>query len=237
MFPLYSDRQLERIPFVTVLLIMINIIVFWYQFTSAGSIQESVWMYGVIPYELSHSGEVAIEGRLPLPATFVTSMFTHGGFIHLGSNMLYLWVFGRDVEDDFGHAAFLIFYIAAGILSSVAFVTAFPGTDIPLVGASGAVAGLLGAYFLRFPLTKIYTLFFFIIIIRIVALPAFLLLGLWFAIQFLSCMANATAGAAGQGGVAFLSHIAGFIIGIVWTILILRRRYYERLEGYEQQDY
>ncbi len=237
MFPLYSDRQIERIPFVTVLLIMINIIVFWFQLTSAGSIRESVWLYGVIPYELFRPGEVDITGRVPLMASYVTAMFTHGGLIHLGSNMLYLWVFGRDVEDDFGHVTFLMFYIAAGILSSAAFVAAFPGTNIPLVGASGAIAGLLGAYFLRFPLTKIYTLIFFIIIVRIVALPAFLLLGLWFAIQFLSGMANATAGAAGQGGIAFLSHIAGFIIGIVWTILILRKRYYERLEGYEQQDY
>ena len=233
MFPLYSDRQLERIPFVTVLLIIINCVVYWYQFTSAGSIRESVWMFGVIPYELFHPGDVAISGRVPLPVSFVTGMFTHGGLVHLGSNMLYLWVFGRDVEDDFGHWTFLLFYITAGILSSVAFVAAFPGTNIPLVGASGAIAGLLGAYFLRFPLTKIYTLFFFIIIIRIVALPAFLLLGLWFAIQFLSCMASATASAAGRGGIAFLSHIAGFVTGIVWTILILRQRYYERLNGYE----
>jgi membrane associated rhomboid family serine protease len=233
MVPLYSDRELSRIPFVTVLLIIINCVVFWYQFTSEGSIGQSVWLYGVIPHELFHPSEIDIAGRTPLAYSFVTSMFTHGGFIHLGSNMLYLWVFGRDVEDDFGHGIFLVFYIVAGILSSLVFVAAFPGTKIPLVGASGAIAGLLGAYFLRFPLTKVYTLFFFIIIIKIVPLPAFILLGLWFGIQFLACMANATAGAAGEGGIAFLSHITGFITGLVWTILILRRRFFERRHGYE----
>lgn len=232
MFPLYSNRKLTHFPFVTIILIIINIVFFWFQLTSPGSIRQSVWLYGVIPYEFFHPEELNITGRIPVSFSFITGMFTHGGFIHLGSNMLYLWVFGRDVEDDFGHWNFLLFYVVSGILSSLVFVSAFPSTQIPLVGASGAIAGLLGAYFLRFPLTKIYCLFIFIIFIRIIPIPAFFVLGLWFVIQFLSCISNVTAGAAGEGGIAWLSHIAGFVTGIVWTILILRRRYYLRRGGY-----
>ena len=230
MFPLYSDRKLSRFPFMTIILIVINAAAFWYQLTSPGSIRQSVWLYGVIPYELFHPDKVNIVGRISTPISILTGMFTHGGFIHLGSNMLYLWVFGRDVEDDFGPGRFLVFYLVSGIISSVAFILVFPATQIPLVGASGAIAGLLGAYFLRFPLTRVYCLFIFIIFIRIIPVPAFLALGLWFAIQFLSCMAETTSafGAAGQSGVAWISHIVGFITGVVWTILILRRRYYER---------
>ncbi|MFC1538188.1 rhomboid family intramembrane serine protease [Candidatus Latescibacterota bacterium] len=232
MFPLYSDRKLSHFPFVSITLIIINCVVFWYQLTAEGSIRQSVWQFGVIPYEVFHPGAVHIAGRTPMAFSFVTGMFTHGGFIHLGSNMLYLWVFGRDVEDDFGHGTFLLFYIVSGILSTLVFVSAFPDTRIPLVGASGAIAGILGAYFLRFPLTKVYTLFIFIIIVRIIPIPAFLMLGFWFVIQFLASIANATSGAAGEGGIAFLSHIAGFITGLVWTILILRRRFFERHNEY-----
>ncbi len=230
MFPLYSDRQLSRFPFMTILLIIINGVAFWYQFTAPGSLKQSVWLYGVIPYELFHPDKVNIDGRISITLSLFTGMFTHGGFIHLGSNMLYLWVFGRDIEDDFGAVRFLVFYLCAGIISTTAFIAAFPETHIPLVGASGAIAGLLGAYFLRFPVTKIYCLFIFIIFVRIIPVPAFLALGLWFVIQFLSCMVETTSafGAAGQGGVAWISHIAGFITGVVWTLMILRRRFYER---------
>ena len=231
MLPLYSDREVSRFPYVTITLIIINIWAFWFQLTTYSSITHSVLLYGVIPYEVFHPSSVNIAGRVAVPLTFITGMFTHGGFLHLISNMVYLWVFGRDVEDDFGHIRYLVFYFGAGILSTMAFVSVFHGTQIPLVGASGAIAGLLGAYFLRFPLTRIYCLFIFIILVRIIPVPAFLLLGLWFILQFFSCMADLTAGAAGQGGIAWLSHIAGFVTGLIWTILILRKRYYLRYYG------
>ena len=232
MIPLYSDRKLSRFPFVTVFLICANIWAFLYQLTMPGSINHSVWMYGVIPYDVFHPGALNIPGRISIPLTFITGMFTHGGFLHLGANMLYLWVFGRNVEDDFGPAKFLLFYFVTGILSTVIFIAAFPSTNIPLVGASGAIAGILGAYFLRFPLTRVYCLFIFIIFVRIIPVPAFLVLGFWFIIQFLECVANITAGAAGQGGIAWLSHIAGFVTGLVWTIVMLRKRYYSLHNGY-----
>jgi len=230
MIPLYSERQLNRFPFITILLIGINIAAFWHQFVMPGSVARSVMVYGVIPKELIHPGLVAFEGRVSPLLTLLTGMFMHGGFIHLGSNMLYLWVFGRDIEDDFGPLMFLTFYLGSGLIATGAFVAAFPTSQIPLVGASGAIAGLLGAYFLRFPMTRIYSLIIIVIFIRIIPIPAFIALGLWFIIQFLSCFAEATtpAGAAGQSGIAWIAHIGGFMTGIIWTLLILRRRYYAR---------
>lgn len=228
MFPLYSDHKLTRIPFATILFMVLNVGMFIYQGISPEAVQAAVWRFGLIPYEVFHPSAMLFEQRPAVPLTFITGMFSHGGIIHLLSNMLYLWVFGRDVEDDFGFLRFSAFYLGTGLLSSVAFVLMFPTVRIPLVGASGAIAGLMGAYFLRFPSRKIYTLFFLIIFIRVIPLPAFVMLGYWFVIQFASCVAECTAGAAGSGGVAWIAHIAGFVAGIVWTILILRGRYLKR---------
>ena len=230
MFPLYSDKSLSHFPFVTIFLIIANTVVFWLQLTSPGSVRQSVILYGMIPYDLFDSGSLSIPDRIPVWLTFFTSMFMHGGFIHLGMNMLYLWVFGRNVEDDVGHMRFLLFYLTAGILATAAFVTAFPTARVPLVGASGAIAGVLGVYFLRFPASRVFCLVIFFFFIRIIPLPAFFILGLWFAIQIGACMTSLTSpeGAAGMGGVAWISHVTGFVVGIIWTIFELRRRYYLR---------
>jgi len=231
MIPLYSDLKLTRVPFVTVALICINIAAFWYQFTGAGSFEQSVKLFGMIPAELFHADYTA--GELPRQVTLLTSMFMHGGFLHLGMNMLYLWVFGRNVEDDFGHIGFLVFYLCAGVIATVAFAMAFPASTVPLVGASGAIAGVLGAYFLRFPTSRVYCMLIFIIMVRIIPLPAFFILGLWFFIQIGSCFVHmaSPAGAAGMGGVAWISHVAGFVTGLVWTIFVLRSRYHRRRGG------
>jgi membrane associated rhomboid family serine protease len=217
------------------MLIVANIAAFWYQVTHAGSWNESlhasVQAFGMTPVSVMSGGSAGMRGEIPAWATLLTSMFMHGGLLHLGSNMLYLWVFGRNVEDDFGHMRFLVFYVVTGLLAAFAFAAAFPSGTIPLVGASGAVAGILGAYFLRFPLSRIYTVVFFFIFIRVYAIHAFFILGLWFAIQIMSCMVACMTpeGAAGLGGVAWISHVAGFVVGLVWTIIELRRRYYLRL--------
>ncbi len=230
MLPLTSDRPIQTFPFVTVGLILANLWVFWLQVFSEGSLHMSVMRYGMIPADLFQWGPTAIDGRVAALKTVATSMFMHGGLLHLGGNMLYLWVFGRNVEDDFGHFRFLVFYLVAGLFATLAFAAAYPGGTSPLVGASGAIAGVLGAYFLRFPFSRIRILFFFIIIIRVIAVPAFFLLGFWFAMQIGSCYIAKTAaeGAAGQGGVAWISHIAGFVFGLVFTLFELRRRFYVR---------
>lgn len=231
MFPLYSDRPLNCVPFVTVLLIIANLTAFWFQITTgtswAESLHASVTLYGLVPARFL-GDMTGMTGRLPVAATLLTSMFMHGGIMHLVSNMLFLWVFGRNVEDDFGHVRFLVFYLAAGLLATIAFTAAFPGGTVPLVGASGAIAGVLGVFFLRFPGARIHTMFILIIFIKMFDIPAFFMLGFWFAMQIGSCMVSYVSpeGAAGQGGVAWISHVAGFTVGLVWTIFELRRRYY-----------
>ena len=228
MFPLYSDRPLSGFPFVTVLLIMANVAVFWYQITMTGGLERSVSLYGMIPFHFFHPSVAGDPARIHPFLTVLSSMFMHGGFFHLGANMLYLWVFGRNIEDDYGHLRFLMFYLAAGALATLAFAYIYPLSPIPLVGASGAIAGVLGAYFLRFPTSSIHTLIIIIIIPKIVTIPAFFILGLWFFIQIGSCAVSCTTplGAAGQGGgIAFISHIAGFVFGMVYTIWILGRRF------------
>jgi membrane associated rhomboid family serine protease len=229
MFPLYSDRPLSSVPFVTVLLIILNAAVFWLQVTMPGGLEQSVLQYGMIPSHFFHPHAAGVPTRIHPFLTVLTSMFMHGGFFHLGSNMLYLWVFGRNIEDDYGHLRFLLFYLAAGVLATLAFTYLYPASRGPLVGASGAIAGVLGAYFLRFPASSIHTLIIIIIIPKIVTIPAFFILGLWFFIQIGSCAVSCTAplGAAGQGGgIAFISHIAGFVFGMVYTIWLLGRRFH-----------
>ncbi len=233
MFPLYSDRPVSRFPFVTLILIAANITVFWFQFTMPGSLAQSALIYGLIPVDLFSQGAVAVPGRVAAPQSVITSIFSHAGFFHLGSNMLYLWVFGRNVEDFFGPARYLVFYLSAGILAALAFAFAFPASTVPLVGASGAIAGILGVYFLRYPLSRIYCLVILIIFIRIIPIPAFFMLGLWFAIQIAESMTSVAinGSSAAHGGVAWISHVAGFVVGIVWTLFELRRQYYLRRRG------
>jgi membrane associated rhomboid family serine protease len=230
MFPLYSDRPLSSVPYMTVLLILANLAVFWMQLTFRGGFDGSVTALGLIPYDMFHADTVPWRGGVHPYATVLSSMFMHGGVFHIASNMLYLWVFGRNIEDDFGHFRFLVFYLLSGIAAALAFVYAYPGSHIPLVGASGAIAGLLGAYFLRFPASRIYTFFIIVIIVRIIPIPAFFILGFWFFIQIGSCAVACTTpvGAAGQGGIAFISHIAGFVFGMLFTLGELRRRYHHR---------
>ena len=228
MFPLYSDRPLSRFPLVTLLFVFVNTAVFIWQAMGDGSIERSVMLYGMIPYDIFHPGSSYIPGRVPTSLTVLTCMFSHGGLLHLVGNMLYLWVFGRNVEDDFGHLRFFVFYMSAGILASLAFAAAFPSGTVPLVGASGAIAGILGVYFLRFPFSRIYCLVILFIIVRIVPIPAFVILGFWFVVQLSASMTSVaiSADSAGHGGVAWITHVAGFVVGIIWTILEMRRRYY-----------
>lgn len=228
MFPLFSDRPLSSFPFVTVLLVMVNVAAFWLQVTMPGGLEQSVLLYGMIPVHFFHPHAAGVPAEIHPALTAFTSMFMHGGLFHLGSNMLYLWVFGRNIEDDFGHFRFLLFYLAAGVLATLAFAYIYPASTSPLVGASGAIAGVLGAYFLRFPSSRIHTLIIIIIIPKMVAIPAFFILGLWFFMQIGSCAVSCTTpvGAAGQGGIAFISHIAGFVFGMVYTIWLLGRRFH-----------
>lgn len=203
-FPLKNDVPRERFPSVTLALVAANVATFLWQL-SVGS--ASIEVFGAIPIAITH-GEVASTG-VPPWATLVTSMFLHGGLTHLGGNMLFLWIFGPNVEDRLGHAGYLIFYLACGTLAGLAQVLAAPASRLPMVGASGAIAAVLGAYFLLFPTSRVLTLIFLFIFVRLVYLPAVLFLGLWFVLQLVSLPEGMT------GGVAFAAHVGGFVAGLV----------------------
>lgn len=203
MLPLKNDLPLGSFPAVTVALITSNVLVFLWQL---GVGPTSVEVYGAVPRAIA-SGRW--NGGLPPDLTLLTSMFLHGGVLHLAGNMLFLWIFGPNVEDWVGHLPFLIFYLCCGLFAGVAQVLAAPGSLLPMIGASGAIAAVLGAYFLLFPRSRVLTLVFLLFFVRFVYLPAVLFLGLWFFLQLLSLPEGA------NGGVAFGAHVGGFVAGLL----------------------
>jgi membrane associated rhomboid family serine protease len=222
MIPLKDKNPTQRIPFVNVAIIIANVAVFLYQVSSGEQVGLIFQRYSVIPAELSAAFS-ASHLKILTVGTLFTSMFLHGGWLHLGGNMLYLWVFGDNIEDKLGHARYLLFYFMCGVLSAVAHVVIDPQSTIPTVGASGAISGVLGAYLLLFPRAKVLTVIPIFVFLQFVELPAVLVLGLWFVLQFFSGLASLGYQTAGMGGVAWWAHIGGFIAGI---ILILPMRKY-----------
>lgn len=223
MFPLRDENPTELIPFVTVFLIAVNVVV-WIVVQGAGvgePFLESLCVYGAIPGEIT--GQIQAGTDIPLgPAhacrigglsgsTILTSMFLHGGWMHLIGNMWFLWVFGNNIEDSMGHARYLVFYLLCGALAAAAHLASAPGSAVPTVGASGAISGIMGAYLVLYPRVRVITLFFFVIFIRVIPMPAWVLLLWWFALQVLSGSATVGSG----GGVAFWAHVGGFVAGVV----------------------
>lgn len=214
MIPLKVHNPARRLPVVTVGLMALNVLAFVYQIGLAPAEQASlVQEMGLIPAEITTGADLG--SRVPLPATFLTSMFLHAGLLHLLGNMLYLWVFGNNVEDATGHLGFIVFYIACGLVAAASQIAASPFSDVPMIGASGAIAGVLGAYMLLYPGSRVLTLVPIFIFIRLMYLPAVVVLGLWFLYQVLLSRAEDSAGG---GGVAFFAHIGGFVAGmlLIW---------------------
>lgn len=213
MIPLRDDNPSRTVPFFTVGLIVANVLVFLKQQVSPGGLELAIAQLSLRPYELIHLVDLPPSTPVPIPLTLLTSMFLHGGFLHLGGNMLYLWIFGNNVEDVLGHFRFAGFYVLCGLIAAMAHVVLNMDSPVPMVGASGAVAGVLGAYFVRFPAARIRVLLFFFLFIQVVYVPAVIVLGFWFLIQLL----QASFGAMGTGGgVAWFAHIGGFIAGMVY---------------------
>jgi membrane associated rhomboid family serine protease len=236
LFPLRDDNPTLLTPVITIALILINIVV-WMYFQGAGmapdQLASSVCAFGMIPAELtgSVSGyEVPIGPGLP-PCelgglrweTLITSMFMHGGWLHLIGNMWFLWLFGNNIEDSMGHLRFLIFYFLCGLAGGLTHVFTAADSTIPTVGASGAISGVMGAYLVLYPRIKIETLFILFIFIRIFRIPAWFVLGQWFALQLLSGSLTPSVG----GGVAFWAHIGGFVAGVVLVKLFENRQLVE----------
>jgi membrane associated rhomboid family serine protease len=205
--PLRDENPTRRFPLVTVLLVAVNIGVFIYQVLSPRGLAFYVQKMGLIPYELTHFRSLAQVPRVsPLLALF-TAMFLHGGLFHLLGNMLYLWIFGNNVEDFLGSFRFIFFYVVSGLGAALTQVIFSPNSQVPMIGASGAIAGVLGAYLILFPQARVQTLIFLFVFIRVVPIPAAYVLGIWFVLQIL----NVGMG----GGVAWFAHIGGFLSGIV----------------------
>ncbi len=173
--------------------------------------------YAVVPKPLFASGPV--EGRIPAGWTLFTSLFLHGGILHVAGNMLYLWIFGNNVEDAMGRIRFVVFYLLCGLAATYAHALMNSSSTVPLIGASGAISGVLGAYLLLYPRAKVVTLVFFGLYVRTVMVPAMVVLGFWFFLQFLSAMGTSSGG----GGVAWYAHIGGFVVGMALIGLFKRR--------------
>lgn len=213
--PLKDENPTSRFPYVTVIFISLNILIFLYQIFSPQGLEYYVYKMGAIPYEITHFKTITFFpplSRVFPPLTLITSMFLHGTFLHLFGNMLYLWIFGNNIEDFLGSFRFVLFYLLSGLGASLIHIIFHPASQVPMIGASGAIAGILGAYLILYPGARVLTLVF----MWIVPIPAAIILGLWFIAQVMNIGIG--------GGVAWFAHIGGFLIGIALIRIYSRRR-------------
>jgi membrane associated rhomboid family serine protease len=222
MLPIGDENEHSGIAFITIALIVMNVVAFLNEINRpAGAIQAFIFAWGVVPREFAAG--VDLPPLIPVPywSTILTSMFLHGGWGHLGGNMLFLWIFGDNIEHRIGHVRFVMFYLLCGVAASIAHILFNSGSAIPAVGASGAISGVLGGYLLMFPRNRVYVLTWG----GVVGVPALFMLGLWIVTQFVNgygsiAMTDETAG----GGVAYMAHIGGFVAGLVLAPLFAAGR-------------
>ena len=235
MFPLKDNIPTERFPVLTVGLIAVNVLMFLFFQGWPGIDNENVVEYGAIPYEITNPGEQCTVPGAPAELacgessglastwlTLLTSMFMHGGLLHIAGNMLFLWIFGNNVEDAMGRVKFILFYLGGGLAATLAQVLIDTGSTVPSIGASGAVAAVLGAYAILYPRARVVTLIIIIVFITLIELPALLVLGLWFLMQ-LYYGSSELAQPVGGGGVAYWAHIGGFVFGLLLVKLLATR--------------
>ena len=238
--PLKDDNPTSRTPVITIGIITLNVLVYVYynlRLDDAGMLLFSM-TYGLIPYEITHFQEISANIAMtqlrglnaadtpaltfPIFGTLFTSMFMHGGFMHLFGNMLYLWIFGNNIEDYFGPIRFLVFYVVGGIAAVALHIAFSPQSIVPLIGASGAISAVLGAYFVLYPRARVLALYFLFFFVQTAWLPASIVLGIYFVLQFINALLGW--GAQAGGGVAWFAHLGGFAFG--WGLLkvVSRRR-------------
>ncbi|MFN7918414.1 MAG: rhomboid family intramembrane serine protease [Vicinamibacterales bacterium] len=213
MIPLRDVIPSRTTPYITVTIILINAVAWMYE-VSMPRQQLAVFLdiFGVVPADF-------------VPTTLLTSMFLHGSWSHVIGNMWYLWIFGDNVEDRMGHGRFIVFYLLCGCVAAFGQILLDPESTVPMIGASGAIAGVMGAYFVLYPQSRVLTLVPFIIFVDIIELPAIFLLGFWFLMQLFSAGAIAvTASTGGSGGVAFMAHVAGFVMGLIGVFAFRKNR-------------
>jgi len=216
MFPLKDTQRSYSRPVVTIAIIIVNLLVFLFE-ASLGSyrLNRFIEYYGLVPDEFQVS-------------RIFTSMFLHGGWLHVLGNMWFLWIFGDNIEDLLGHAKYVLFYLVCGVAAALGQVIANPYSTVPMVGASGAIAGVMGAYLVKFPRSRILTLVFILFFITTVEIPAPIMLAYWFVIQLFSGIGSIARTNLSQGGTAFFAHIAGFVTGIVLVKIMGSSSLYNR---------
>ena len=216
MFPLRDTQPSYSKPVVTVVLIVLNILIFLFEFSLDSYSQNAlIFTYGLVPDNF-HLVNV------------LTSMFLHGGWMHVLGNMWFLWIFGDNIEDILGHGKFILFYLACGFAAAFTQVYFSPDSRVPMIGASGAIAGVMGAYMVKFPQSQIRTLIFIFIFITTVDVPAWAMLIYWFFIQFVSGVGSLGTAQYAQGGTAFFAHVGGFLTGIGLIFLMRPQQRYTR---------
>jgi membrane associated rhomboid family serine protease len=213
MLPIGDENDHAGIAFVTITAIALNVLAFLNEINRpAQAVQAFIFAWGVVPVEYAAGGDLPPYIPYPFWTTLLTSMFLHGGWGHLGGNMLFLWIFGDNIEHRLGHLRFILFYLACGLAASLAHIVFNSGSAIPAVGASGAISGVLGGYLLMFPRNQVYVLTWG----GVMAVPAILMLGLWIVTQFINGVGSiAATEETGGGGVAYMAHIGGFAAGLV----------------------
>ncbi len=216
MIPLRDTQRSDSPPVVTILLIVINAVVFFYELSlDPFSRNHLIAVYGLVPGRF-HS------------LSLITSMFLHGGWLHIIGNMWFLWIFGDNVEDILGHGKFIVFYLLCGVAAGLAHIASNLGSLMPTIGASGAIAGVMGAYLVKFPHARIVTLLFIVVFVTTVELPASILLIYWFIVQFFSGLGSVAYSHVSQQGVAWFAHVGGFLTGIILIYLFPTRTAYRR---------
>ena len=222
MLPLSDHIPRRTVPVITMLIIIVNVIVFLWELQLGPDLQQAIFQVAFIPARFWLPGSLFAN----LETIFI-SMFLHGGFLHVGSNMLYLWIFGDNIEDRLGHVRYAVFYLLCGFIAALTHAFANPSSTLPAIGASGAIAGVLGAYLILFPRARVTTLIPIFVFIMIRELPAVLLLGFWFVLQLFSGVGSlGVRDAQDMGGVAYFAHIGGFVAGMILIVLMggMRRR-------------
>ena len=210
MIPLKDVVPSRTVPFVTIAFIVLNSLVFVFELSLPNGVDELFFrVYGVVPADFTF-------------LSVLTSMFLHAGWLHFLGNMLYLWIFGDNVEDQLGHVRFIFFYLICGTVAALAHVFMNPASMVPTIGASGAIAGVMGGYFVLFPHSRILALLPLFIYFEVIEVPAILFLGIWFVMQFFNGIGSVAMGARASGGVAFWAHVAGFLAGTV-TVFVFRK--------------
>ncbi len=223
MIPLKDINPSRRTPVVTILIILACSLVFLYEVSLGNLFPVFIRMFGVIPYEVVHGVDIPPPDPLTPYGNLIAHQYIHGGFLHILGNLLFLWIFGDNVEDRFGRLRFLIFYSLCGVVAALTQVFAASSSTLPLIGASGAISGVLGAYMLLFPDARIVTLIFLGFFIDIIAIRAYIWIIIWFIIQFFNALATYNASA--LGGVAWFAHLGGFLTGILLTGFFLPRKH------------